>query len=150
MLLFCFVGERYFRRKDAKMKTKTMAVLVLVLAAALTSGCGTMAASQYNKSHRLLHGVGATADGRPMAGVGVDLLGDMPQTAGEWATQLAGVAVDAATAYGAYRLSERANSSDSATALPNTITTGNNSPVQITVGNGAPSLHNPNTTMSSP
>ena len=64
--------------------------------------------------------------------------------AGELAVDIATVA---GTGYGVYKATKGSDSGTAAPSIPS-IQTGDNSPVQINVGSGTASQHNPNTTTS--
>ena len=103
--------------------------LAAILAMRWLCGCGTMAGYEYRQNRNLVR-VTHLSGGEPA--VGIDLAGDWQG----WVAQLAGIGADATAAIAGYKLYERATSGSSAqtVTLPTTITTGNNSPVTITVG----------------
>jgi hypothetical protein len=134
--------KRLIERKN------TMKKYIAVVCLLALNGCTMLAYQDVQRRHEndALRGVILEGARGPAVGVGINLAA--LTTTSSWSLadlgeEAAGIAADLGTGYGAYRLYEAAKG-NSATALPASITTGNDSPVVISTGNGAASAANPN------
>ena len=134
---------------------KIFGVLLLgLLVAVIAQGCTALAYQDIQRRHETaaLRGVVLQGARGPVAGAGFDLAAILdPATTWSWTDigeQAVGVASDIAVGIIAYNQTKGSSSSPT---LPASITTGNNSPVQIVVGSpsGPTTQHNPNITTTS-